>query len=416
MRDVDLYRHLLGIAQPWTVTQVDLSVVEQRVDVWVGHADGLQWACPECDSQQGVFDHTQERIWRHLDSCQFKTYLHARAPRVRCPEHGVRQAKLPWAEPHSRFTALFERLAIDILREATVLGAARISGLSWDEAWHIMEKAVARGLVAKGDRVAKRIGVDEKSVGKGQQYFTIVVDLDGGTVEHIVDDRKQSSLDSFFESRSEAQLGGIEAIAMDMWKPYIQSALEHLPGAESKIVFDRFHIMKHMVQAVDDVRKRENKDLRALGDDSLTGSKYAWIYSRENRPDKYRQLFSSLKAQDLKTGRAWSIKESLRDLWSYVSPAWAEKHWKHWYFWATHSRLQPVIDKARMIQRHIGNVMTYFKHRITNAMSEGLNSTIQEIKHSARGFRNREHFKTAIYFHLGGLELYPVSVSHRNPG
>jgi len=409
MRDVELYRYLLGIERPWTVTQVELKVDDRRVDVWVGHADDLPWPCPDCGAKVGVYDHAEERAWRHLDSCHFKTYLHARAPRVRCPEHGVRQAKLPWAEPHSRFTALFERLAIDVLREASVLGAARILGLSWDEVWHIMEKAVARGLLAKGDRVAERIGVDEKAVGKGQKYVTLVVDLDAATVEHIVDDRKQASLDEFYESRSAAQIDGIKAVAMDMWEPFFQSTLAHVPDAAEKIVFDRFHIMKHVNEAVDDVRKRENRVLRAEGDDSLKGSKYVWIYGRENLPEKYRELFNTLKAMNLKTGRAWAIKESLRDLWSYASPAWAAKHWKRWYFWATHSRLKPVIDKARMIHRHLGNVMTYFRHRITNAMSEGLNSTLQEIKHAARGFRNREHFKTAIYFYCGGLDLYPAT-------
>ena len=120
-----------------------------------------------------------------------------------------------------------------------------------------------------------------------------------------------------------------------------------------------------------------------------------------------------LKAQDLATGRAWAIKENLRRLWGYVSRTWAVKHWKSWNFWATHSRLAPVIRVARMIQNHLTNILTYFGHRITNAVSEGLHSKIQTIKQMACGFRNREHFKTAIYFHCGGLDLYPAP--HGNP-
>jgi len=414
MRDVELYRYLLGVEQPWTVTRVDLNVTGRHVDVWVDHRDGVVWPCAECGTPLAVYDHEEERAWRHLDSCQFKTYLRARVPRVRCPDHGVHQVRVPWAEPHSRFTALFERLAIDVLRETSVLGAARVLSLSWDEVWHIMDRAVARGLLAKGDRVPRRIGVDEKAVGKGQKYVTVVVDLDGGTVESVVDDRTRASLDAFFSGHSQAQLNSIEAVAMDMWQPYLQSTLANVPDAANKVVFDRFHIMKHVTKAVDDVRRLENVELRAHGDNSLTGSKYMWIYGRENLPDKHRERFASLRAMNLKTGRAWAIKESLRDLWSYSSPTWAARHWKSWFFWATHSRLKPIIDKARMIQRHLGNVLTYFKHRITNAMSEGLNSTIQEIKHAARGFRNREHFKTAIYFHCGGLDLYPAT--HGNPG
>ena len=120
------------------------------------------------------------------------------------------------------------------------------------------------------------------------------------------------------------------------------------------------------------------------------------------------------KAGHLQTARAWAIKESLRDLWAYQRTGWAARHWKGWYFWATHSRLTPVIEAARMIQRHLPNVLTFFTHRVTNAVSEGLNSKIQTIKKMAYGFRNLAHFKTAIYFHCGGLQLYPVT--HSIPG
>ena len=109
MRDVELYRHLLGLEEPWTVRSVELKVAEQRVDVWAGHAEGVRWPCPECGTELGLYDHAEERVWRHLDSCQFMTYLHAPPPRVECPTHGVRQVRLPWAEARARFTTLFER-------------------------------------------------------------------------------------------------------------------------------------------------------------------------------------------------------------------------------------------------------------------------------------------------------------------
>lgn len=115
MRDVELYRHLLGLETPWTVRSVELNVPGQRVDVWAGHAEDIRWPCPECGAMGGLYDHSEERVWRHLDSCQFMTYLHAQPPRVECPAHGVRQVRLPWAEVRARFTALFERLAIDVL-------------------------------------------------------------------------------------------------------------------------------------------------------------------------------------------------------------------------------------------------------------------------------------------------------------
>jgi transposase len=410
VRDTELYRHLLGLTSPWTVSRVDLSVTEGKVDVWVEHPKRTGWHCPECERELACYDHAEERAWRHLDSCQFLTYLHARPPRVDCPDHGVRQVALPWAEPHSRFTSLFERLAIDVLKECDISGASELLRLSWDEAWHLMDRAVARGQARKTRRVPQLIGVDEKAAAKGHNYLTLVCDLEQGWVEYIADDRKQASLDGYFEPLSDEERAEIKAVAMDMWEPYVNSIRAHVPDADHKIVFDRFHIMKHMGEAVDTVRKREHKDLRAQGLEVLTGSKYLWLYAEENLPENHKARFASLRSGNLKTARSWAIKESLRALWHYHRPGWAKRFWKQWYFWATHSRLQPVIDVARMIKRHEQGVLNYFSAaRITNAAAEGLNSKIQTIKKMAYGFRNREHFKTAIYFHCGGLQLYPVT-------
>jgi transposase len=411
MRDTELYRHLLGLEAPWTVARVELNAKDQRVDVWAEHERGARWRCPECEEGEaplGVHDHAPERSWRHLDSCQFMTYLHARPPRVSCPKHGVKQVRLPWAEPKARFTALFERFAIDVLRETDVLGATRILRISWDEAWHLMERAVARGMAAKGKRVVRYVGVDEKAAAKGHRYLTLVNDLDRGTVEFIADDRKTASLDAFFVQLTPEQLAGIEAIAMDMWEPFWISIRAHVPDASNKIVFDRFHVMQHVGRAVDTVRKQEHRELSAQGDDILAKSKYLWLYAEENLPEKSKPRFEQLRNADLKTGRAWSIKETLRHLWGHTERTDGEDHWKRWYFWATHSRLKPMIAAAKTIQRHIDNVLTYFTHAITNAVSEGLNSKIQTIKKRAYGFRNKENFKTAIYFHCGGLELHPA--------
>jgi transposase len=306
MRDVELYRQLLGIEVPWKVERVELSVAEQRVDVVVSHAKGVRWPCPECGTEISAYDHAEERAWRHLDSCGFITWLHARPPRVSCPAHGVRQVRLPWAEPHARFTALFERLAIDVLKETDITGACKILRISWDAGWHLIERAVARGMVRKQRRVPRLVGVDEKAAAKGHRYMTLVCDLERATVEYIADERKQASLDGYFEALSEQERAEIKAVAMDMWEPYVNSVSAHLPDAEQKIVFDRFHIMQHMVDSVDTVRKREHRALQAEGLDLLTGSKYLWLYSQENLPERHKERFAALKDTNLKTGRAWA--------------------------------------------------------------------------------------------------------------
>jgi transposase len=225
MQDTALYQYLLGLKSPWTVSRVTLDVQGHRVDVWAEHSEHATWTCPHCAKTRPLYDHAEERTWRHLDSCQFQTFLHARIPRVTCGEHGVGQVLVPWAEPRSRFTLLFERLAIDVLRQCDVSGATRILRISWDEAWGLMERAVTRGRHCKARRVVRRIGVDEKAAAKGHRYLTLVCDLDEGTVEHVGEDRKQESLDDYYAGLSPQQLDGIEAVAMDMWEPYIQATV-----------------------------------------------------------------------------------------------------------------------------------------------------------------------------------------------
>jgi len=416
MDSVELYRQLLGLTAPWTVERVELDVAKQHVEVHVGHPAGQRFSCPECGRELGVYDHQAERVWRHLDSCQFLTYVHARPPRVSCPEHGVRQVTLPWAQAGSRFTNLFEALAIDVLLAANVKRAAAILRITWDEAWHLMERAVIRGRATKGNEMPEQMGVDEKAIAKGHRYMTLVCDLEEATVEYIGEDRKETSLAAYFEAFPKEEREKIEAISLDMWPAYINACRNNVPGADQKMVFDRFHIMRHVVDAVDKVRKQEHKALMKTGDDTLTRSKYLWLTNPENMTDKARDRFDELKAMELKTGRAWALKEALRELWSYKSQAWATKFWKRWYFWATHSRLAPMIEAAKLIARHLTNVLTYFKHRITNAVAEGLNSKIATVQKRACGYRNPNHFKIAVYFHCGGLNLHPAAVTHTKVG
>jgi transposase len=409
MQDTELYRRMLGLESPWTVESVDLDMKEQRVDVRAGHQEGLQWPCPDCGALLSIYDHSEERMWRHLDSMQFKTFLHARAPRVNCSEHGVKQVKLPWSEPRSRFTAMFERFAIDVLLQTDITGACRILRVTWDEAWHIQERAVERGLAARKSRVLPHLGVDEKSFTKRHNFMTLVCDLDAGCVEYVGEERTTESLESYFRSLTKEQLEGIEVITTDMWNAYIRAIRENVPHWENKLVFDRYHVMKNINHAVDLVRRKEHKELRAEGDETLARSRYLWLYAEENIPEARRAEFDELRHAKLRTARAWAIKESLRELWNCRTRRQAEQFWRDWFGWASRSRLKQIVYAARTVQRHLYGIFTYFAHRRTNAVLEGINSKIQTVKKRAFGFRNRDHFKTAIFFHCGGLQLYPAT-------
>jgi len=292
--------------------------------------------------------------------------------------------KMAWAEPSSRFTALFELLAIEWLKAASQKAVAGLLKLSWDEIHGILERAVKRGLERRQAELVSQIGVDEKAFRKGHSYLTLVNDLIRGHVLYVAEDRKQSSLDGFWETLTAEQIGGIGAVAMDMWDPYIASVREHVPEADSKIVFDKFHVAQHLGDAVDRVRRKENKTLKAAGDNRLAGTRYDWLRNPAAMEPKDRKEFAELRTSELKTARAWALKETAMALYSYVYERPARKHFRWWHNWAV-----------------------YLRHRITNATSESINAKIQWVKYTARGFRNKQNFVHAIYFHCGGLDLAP---------
>ena len=315
MQDRQLYEYILGISSPWYVERVELKLDKSpgAVRVYLNHQPDATWSCAECGQSCVLYDHQPERQWRHLDTCQYQTILHAAPPRTNCPQHGPRVVKMLWAEPGSRFTALFERLAIDWLKVASQKAVGEQLDLSWDEIHGIMERAVERGLKRRQAEVVKRIGIDEKAFRKGHRYLTLVNDLDRSRVLFVAEDRKETSLDGFWPTLSDEQRKGIEAVAMDMWDPYIASTRTHLKDADSKIVFDKFHIAKHLSEAVDRVRRQESKQLRSEGDDRLVGTKYDWLRHPASFAADAWQKFKSLRESTLKTARAWGVERNRND-------------------------------------------------------------------------------------------------------
>lgn len=413
MRDRDLYARILGLSDPWTVAHVELDSANEQVEVHVEATQVQRLPCPKCGALCSRYDHKQRR-WRHLDTCQYRTILVAEVPRVQCDVHGVHQVAVPWGEPGSRFTALFEALAIDWLKEASLSAVARRLRMSWDELDSIMQRAVRRGLERRGPLAVSRVGLDETSFQKRHEYVSIVTDLDQSTVLHVADDRTTESVAGFFEGLSDEQLAGIEVVAMDMWKPYIRATMDHVPDAENKIAFDKFHVAKHLGDAVDKVRRNEHRELGSQGDQTLAGTKHIWLRNPDHIQEKmWSSVLNVLKGMALRTARAWAAKEHAMCLWNYVRRSWAEKAWKRWLHGALRSRLEPVKAVARMIRNHLQGIINAIVLRTTNAGAESINAKIQRVKRMACGFRNRERFRNAIHFHLGGLDLYPAT--HTKP-
>jgi transposase len=409
MQDRDLYRRILGIEAPWYVERIELKLAQGEVHVYLDHHEMIEWACAQCGAPAKLYDHQSQREWRHLDPCPHRTVLHARPPRAACGEHGVRVVKLPWAEASSRFTALFEALAVEWLKEASQQAVAGQMGLSWEEIHGILERAVERELERRQAEEIEQIGVDEKAYRKGHRYVTLINDLAKSRVLYVAEGREQSSLDGFWETLTPAQLVGIQAVAMDMWDRYVRPVGEHLPGAAEKIVFDKFHIAQHLGEAVGQVRRKEHKTLKAAGDERLVGTRYEWLKNPATMDPQERRQFAELRNAELKTARAWALKETGMALFSYVYEGPAKKHFRWWYNWAVRSRLQPMIEVARTLKRRFENVITYLRHRVTNAASESINAKIQWVRYTARRFRNLRNFIHAIYFHCGGLNLAPAT-------
>jgi len=408
MEDKALYSQILGIQPPWEIVDIDLDMKQERIDIfveWPVHTDA---PCPVCEKEVlcKVHDRRKERVWRHLDTCQMKTFIHSHIPRVKCPHHGIKTIHINWANEMVRFTHLFERLAIQMLKSsANRSQTAKVLRVSWDELNRIMSRAVDRGLSRRKNEFILSIGMDEKSFLSGHRYVTVMTDIQGKRVIDVAENRDKDAVDTLWQELSDEQRKNVQSVCMDFWKAYISGALRHVPQAD--IVYDRFHVTKHLNEAVDKVRKKEHREMRQKKDTSLSGTKYLWLKNPENWTAKDEDRYAVLSENQLAVGRAWNRKELFRGFWSLTTINEAEAFFKRWYFSATHSRLKPIIEVAKMLKRHIEGLLTWIKHHITNGLAEGLNSKIQQIKSIARGFRDFNNYQIAILFHLGGLDMIP---------
>lgn len=405
MQDKELYEKLLGLRAPWRVGDVDLRMEESKVTVRLEHEPLARFPCPECGQEGPTHDH-RWRQWRHLDTCGVVTMIEAEVPRVDCPTHGVRQATVSWAEPGSGFTALFEALAISWLKVASTTAVSERMRISWDAAWGIMERAVRRGLARREAAAIQELAIDETSFQKRHEYVTVLVDRQAGVVIDILDDRKKATLGTWLQANRD-QLREVRSISMDMWEPFITAVRESIEGADSKICFDRFHVAGHFGKALDKVRATEHRALGGAGTSPLTRTKHEWLRTKANNSYKDKRAFLRLTRLNLKTARAWRIKEAAGGLWSYSYRGVAERNWKALLGWIARCRLDAMIRVGRMIRTYLWGILNAIMLKVTNAIAESINATIQKIKARACGFRNRARFRTAILFHKGGLSMLP---------
>jgi len=404
MKDTVLYEHLLGLKTPWSVKSVDLSLADQRVVVEVVLKTGQVWTDPTDSTKRAHINGWTERQWRHLDTCQFETLIKARVPQLKYSDGTVEELAVPWAERYSRVTLLMEAFVVKLLQACpTTQGVCELTRLAWSTVNNIMVSAVERGMLRRSEEDVPYLGLDEKSSERGHTYVSILTDIDRSRVLDLVPERKLEAAKSLLETLSPAQRASVKAVAMDMWPAFMSAVQTCLPQAD--IVHDRFHVSKYLGEAVDTVRRQEHRSLALAGTSPLTGSKWAWLKNYADGRSSEAVSFRALNQLNLKTSRAWRIKETFTQFWCYHYTGAAQRFFDAWSNNAMRSRLEPIKKVVKMLRRHLTGLLNYSEHRINNACAEGFNSAIQLIKANARGFRNFTNYRARILFHCGKLDM-----------
>ena len=405
MNSKQLYKEMLGLQGSWYIKSVTLSKEIKQVTVEVALRKGLVWADPTNRTARAHINGWTERQWRHLDTCQFKTIIKARVPQLKYSDGTVKELPVPWADRYARVSLSMEAFVVELLQACpNIKSVCSLTDLSWKTVDTIMKKAVERGLTRRAQVPMEHLGLDEKSIEKGHSYASILTDVSGSRVLNLVRGRTQEAAQELLETTlSQEQRASVQAVAMDMWPAYMGAVRETLPKAS--IVHDKFHVVKYLNESVDQVRRREHRAMSAAGFSPLIGTKYSWMRNFKDKRSSEAVEFRALHQMNLKTSRAWTIKETFAHFWTYHSISAASSFFTEWSNNAMRSKLEPVKKVVKMLRRHLDGLLNYTRYHITNATAEGFNSVIQLIKTNARGFRSFESYRARILFHCGKLDL-----------
>ena len=347
------------------------------------------------------------RFFRHVPLWNIPVWFKYEPRRVYCSTcRGVRTEQLPWVTGKQRFTRAY---CCFLAKWAELLpwhSVAKLFSCAWGTVATAVKSVVSYGMEHRDLSGITHIGIDEISRKKGQVYLTNVYDLRSKTLIWSGVERTKDALRSFFTYLGPERTSKLQGICCDMWKPYIEVIKECAPQAT--LVFDKFHIVRHLMEAVDQVRRDEIREKGKEHKGLMKDSRYIWLKNPWNLTPKQRARLSSLERMNLKINRAYLLKERFRDVWSYKTKPWAKKYLKQWFWWATHSRLEPIREFAWMIRRHEENILTWFHMPINNGSVEGLNNKAKVVSHKAYGFRTADHFICNLYHCMGNLPAPPL--------
>jgi transposase len=402
LKTESLFAVALGITPPWQVEGVEFSKENKRLDIKIGFGRGATFACPVCGTAAPVHD-TSEKSWRHLNFFQFEAYMTARVPRVKCPDtdHAVKQVPVAWARAGSGFTLLFEALVMALVREMPVSAAATLLGEHDTRIWRVIDHYVQSARTKADHSQVRRVGMDETSARKGHDYISLFFDMDRRQLLFGTEGCDHETVKAFTQDLK-AHNGTPENITdacLDMSKAFIKGVNETLPNAE--ITFDPFHLIKHMNDALSQVRAEEAKDYPEM----MKGSRYSFLKNPENLTKKQEETLTRLCCYRLKTARAYLIKLALQDVYFATTREEAEIRLKNWYSWAIRCQIDQVRKVAKTVKNHWNGILAWFNSKLSNGFLEAVNGLIQAVKRRARGYRTTKNLINMAYLIAGKLDF-----------
>ena len=413
-QSTELFTTAIGLAKPWYVKEVQFNRGKKRLDLYVDFERGSRFkyvkrATGEESTEKFKVHDTRERVWRHLNFFEHECYLHCRVPRIKLEDGKVKMVEPPFAGLSSGFTLLFEVLALQLCKGMPVAEASRMMRVSEHKLWEMIDRYIRAGRKVENYEEVTSLGVDETSKAKGQDYITLFADLEKRKVIFITEGRNHETVKRFvtdFENHK-GQVRDLKEICCDLSPAFIKGITENIPNAE--ITFDKFHVLKIINAAVDQVRREEAKTQSIL-----KYSRYVVLKNRVNLTTKQANKLEELQLSklNLKTMRAMRIRESFQCIYEANTKEDFEILLSKWYYWATHSKIPAMIRVAKSVRAHQSGILRWYESRISNGTLEGINSIVQSAKSRARGYRTFRNFKNIIYLLKGDLNFSFVNSSY----
>lgn len=403
----ELFEKALSIESPWFINRVNFDEFQKRLDIYIDFDKGSTFFYSEGEIEGYFKVHdTKKKTWRHLNFFEHECYLHARVPRIKTDSGKVRLITVPWAGKMNGFTMLFEALLLELCESMPIKHVENLTNVSDDKLWRMLEKYVNLALEEKDFSDVQEVGVDETSRKKGHNYITLFVDMKKRETMYIAEGKDSSTFKDFVTNleQQNGNANNIKRVSSDMSKSFKKGVKENLKNAET--TFDKFHIIKMLNNAVNDIRKEEVKKQTIL-----KKAKYVLLKNEENLTEKERKKYDEVKLSklNLKSERAQRIRLAFKEIYDQESYSDYKKKLKEWYFWATHSRLQPIIDVAKTLKEHWEGILNWYYTRLNNGILEGINSLIQTAKRRARGYRDPKNLKIIAYLLTANLDFSRIN-------